>query len=67
MDYDLGVWVLCNQAIRARSATDTLAHAIQTSRDFYPEHADRVAAPTPPIVDVAGDRWWKVRCENWGG
>jgi HNH endonuclease len=80
MDYELGVWMLCNQVIRARSAADTLARAphdpaansrddvaAETSPESHPEHADRVAAAMPPIVDEAGDRWWKDRRDTWGG
>ena len=31
MDYDLGVWVLCNQAARARSTADVPAETSQSA------------------------------------
>ena len=47
MDYDLGVWVLCNQAIRARRAANTLAHTHD------------VAAETRPIAEERYEPLWK--------
>ncbi len=46
MDYELGVWVLCNQAIRGRRAKDTLVHA---THDIAADSLDDVAAETFPM------------------
>ncbi len=59
MDYDLGVWVLCNQAIRARSAADTLAHTARepayAAHDPAAHGLDDVAAATSPECNDGGD------------
>jgi hypothetical protein len=44
MDYDLGVWVLCNQAKRARHAREEC----DVSADTHPDRECDVAAETQP-------------------
>jgi hypothetical protein len=58
MDYDLGVWVLCNQEIRARHAANPFGGVAA--------HAERVAAETCLVPEEPEVPWWKVNYESLG-
>jgi hypothetical protein len=58
MDYDLGVWVLCNQEIRARRAANTFGGVAA--------HVERVAAETCLVPEEPEVPWWKVNYESLG-
>jgi hypothetical protein len=62
MDYDLGVWVLCNQANRARRAQEDVAAGTSDAETTDTESPDAPSPVTWPEEEEEEDdtgEWWK--------